>query len=104
MTFCEAIIVNKHLSSASRVFKNLKSYPNGEIHGLAWNGIALAELWRTSKIDGYIADYQFRMIGDEGKAILYVVVILSTGVSEIFSANESTVLMYPLDLSEEKKE
>lgn len=99
------VVVNKNLSSASRIFQNLKSYPNGEIHGLAWNGIALAELWRTSQIDGYIADYQLRKIGDDGKAILYVGVILSTGVSEMFSASESTVLMYPLDLSpKEKKE
>ena len=98
------VVINKNLSTASRVFSNLKSYPNGEIHGLAWNGIALAELWRTSKIDGYIADYQLKKIGDEGKAILYVGVILSTGVDEIFSTHDSTVLMYPLDLSTDKAE
>ncbi len=98
------VIVNKNLSSASRAFTNLKSYPDGEIHGLAWNGIGLTELWRTRKIDGYIADYQLKMIDDEpGKAILYVGVILSTGVDEIFSASESTVLMYPLDFGEDDK-
>ena len=97
------IIVNKNLSSASRVFRNLKSYPNGEIHGMAWNGIALAELWRTSQIDGYIADYQLRKIDDTGKAILYVGVVLSSGIDEMFTKNESTILMYPLDFSKEVK-
>ncbi len=98
------IIANKNLSTASRAFANLKSYPNGEIHGLSWNGIGLAELWRTRKIDGYIADYQLRMLPEPGKAILYVGVILSTGMDEMFSSSESTVLMYPLDFSEKKRD
>ncbi len=96
------IIVNKNLSSASRVFRNLKSYPSGEIHGLAWNGIALSELWHTRQIDGYIADYQLRKIGNSGKAILYVGVVLGNEVDEVLTKNESTVLMYPLDLGAEK--
>jgi len=98
------VLVNKNLSTASRAFANLKSYPDGEIHALAWNGIGLTELWHTRKIDGYIADYQLKFLDNEpGKAVLYVGVILSSAVDEILSSSESTILMYPIDLSQGEK-
>jgi len=92
------IVVNRNLATASRAFKNLKSYPDGELYGLAWNGLSLSELWHTRKIDGYIADYQLTETDDQGHALLYVVVVLSSELDEIFHGNECTVLIYPMDL------
>ncbi len=92
------VIVNKNLSTASRVMKNLKNYPSGEIHGLSWNGIGLTELWRTRKIDGYVSSYQ--MLNDaENKDLvtLYVGLVMNSGWLDVFSAQNSTLLMYPLD-------
>ncbi|OKY76984.1 MAG: hypothetical protein BM485_00235 [Desulfobulbaceae bacterium DB1] len=94
------IIINKNLSTASKVLKNLKNYPTGEMHALAWNGIGLTELWRTRKIDGYVSSYQF--IHDkekEGPATLFVGVVMNSGWSDVFAAKDSTVLIYPLDLA-----
>jgi TolB-like protein len=93
------IVLNKNLSTASRILKNLKNYPSGEIHALAWNGIGLTDLWRTRKIDGYVASYQLDL-DQENKdlATLFVGIITNTGWLDIFSASDSTVLMYPLDL------
>ncbi len=90
------IIVNKNLSTASRIFRNLKSYPNGELHCLTWNGIALSDLWQTKKIDGYIADYQLRRNkeGKDGK--LYIGLVLRSGWGDLISSSESTVLIYDL--------
>ena len=94
------IIVNKNLSTASRVLKNLKNYPSGEIHGLFWNGIGLSELWHTKKLDGYVASYQLvKDKQDNNKAVLYVGLVLQTGWMDVFSAKESTVLIYQLDFS-----
>ncbi|OGQ95278.1 MAG: hypothetical protein A2521_03870 [Deltaproteobacteria bacterium RIFOXYD12_FULL_57_12] len=94
-----SVILNKNLSSASRVFKNMKSYPSGEIHGLAWNGISLEEIWRTRKIDGYIVDYQ--VVPDPAnpaKAELFVGVVLGGELESVLSGGgQSTVLMYSLD-------
>ncbi len=98
------VIVNKNLSTASRVMKNLKNYPSGEIHGLSWNGIGLTELWRTRKIDGYVSSYQ--MVNDaENKdaATLFVGLVMNSGWMDILSAKDSTVLMYPLDFSQQEK-
>jgi len=96
------IVINKNQSTASRVMRNYKSYPSGEIYCLTWNGIALSELWHTMKIDGYVADYQ--LVPDKENpdlAMLYVGVQLGGGVLE---AKRSTVLMYHLDFSNKGKE
>jgi TolB-like protein len=93
------IVINKNLSTASRILKNMKNYPSGEIHALAWNGIGLTDLWRTRKIDGYVASYQLdRYPDNKDAATLFVGIITNTGWLDIFSASDSTVLMYPLDL------
>jgi hypothetical protein len=99
------IIINKNLSTASRILKNLKSYPSGELHGLAWNGIGLSELWRTKKLDGYVASYQLlKDKQDKNKAVLYVGLVMQTGWMDVFSAKESTVLIYQLDFSNQDQQ
>lgn len=97
------VLVNKNLSTSSRLFKNMKNYPSGEIHALTWNGIALTEIWRTRKIDGYIADYLLRPDKKEPTAELLVGLVLRQGDFDIFSSKKSTVLMYNLDFSEAEK-
>lgn len=98
------IIINKNLSTASRMLRNLKNYPSGEIHGLSWNGIGMNELWRTQKIDGYIPSYQLVPDKeDSNKALLYVALIMRTGWLDIFQAQESTLLIYQLDFAKEEQ-
>lgn len=105
------VIVSKNLSTASRILSKFRSYPSGEIHALTWNGIALTELWRTRKIDGYIADYQMGPLhklpvkekNDKKTSIstadLYVGLVLRSGGINILKNSESTVLTFPLRLS-----
>ena len=95
------VVVNKNLSSASRIFEKWKSYPSGEIHALTWNGLGLTELWRTRKIDGYISDYVFRTDAEKKKAELLVGVILGSGAMDIVSEQRSTILAYPVDMVSE---
>lgn len=106
------VILNKNLSTSSRLLKKMKSYPSGEIHGLIWNGIGLAELWRTRKIDGYVSDYQLRLrdvsegeksSSDGSDAILYVGVVLRSGWMDAVTSEESTMIMYQLDFESEKE-
>lgn len=102
------VIVNKNLSSASRILSRVRSYPNGEIHALAWNGISLTELWRTRKIDGYIADYLLGAVKTEpakdGKgqtisAELNVGVVLNNSGFDLLNNASSAVLTFPLQLT-----
>lgn len=102
------VIVNKNLSSASRILSKVRSYPNGEIHALTWNGISLTELWRTRKIDGYIADYQMGAVqtvpSQDGKAQsinaeLNVGVVLNSSGFDLLNNASSAVLTFPLQLT-----
>lgn len=95
------VIINKNLSSASRLFKNFKAYPSGEIHALSWTGIGLSELWRTQKINGYVASYDFRKEPDSPNAKLYVGLVINSGWMDVLSAKDSTVLIYPLKIQEQ---
>ncbi len=61
------IIIVKNLSSIGRVLKHLKLFTSSEIYNLEWDGMGMAENWRTKKINGYIADYCFKDIDNDGK-------------------------------------
>ena len=98
------VIINKNLSTSSRLFRNMKNYPSGEIHALTWNGIALTELWRTRKIDGYIVDYLLRPNAEKTAAELLVGIILSGSPLDFLSEQTATVLMYQLDLTKNTEE
>jgi len=99
------VIVNKNLSTASRHVENYKKFNTSEIYALGWNGIALGELWKTKKIDGYIPDFQFLPVpGTENRAKLFVGLVLSTGWTSSFTGGESTLLMYDVELAGEKKQ
>ena len=98
------IIINKNLSTSSRLFENMKNYPSGEIHALSWNGLALSELWRTRKIDGYIVDYLLRPNADKKGAELLVGLTLNTGSLDMFAEQTSTMLIYQLDFSKKQEQ
>lgn len=98
------IIVNRNISTASRVIENFRRYKTGEIHGLTWNGIGLTEIWQTRKIDGYIPDFQFSpMVDNDNTAQMHVGLVLSSsGWNSAFIDGDSTVLMYNVELAGEK--
>jgi len=98
------LVVNKNLSTSSRLFENLKNYPSGEIHALTWDGLGLTELWRTRKIDGYISDFIFRQGGSPKEAELLVGVIIRGGASDILSNKTAAILTFPLDLSKKDQD
>ncbi len=98
------IIINKNLSTSSRLFENMKNYPSGEIHALSWNGIALSELWRTRKIDGYIVDYLLRPNADKKGAELLVGLILGSSSLDLFAEQTSTMLIYYLDFTKKTEQ
>ncbi len=101
------VIINKNLSSASRILARTRSYPNGEIHALTWNGISLTDLWQTRKIDGYISDYQMGPVQvvptkdgkpQQIKTELNVGVVLNSSGFDLFKS-DSAVLTFPLHLT-----
>jgi TolB-like protein len=90
------IIIVKNLSSVGRIFKNFKLFTSGEIYDLEWNGLGMAEKWRTKKIDGYVADYCLKDIDNDGKPEIVLALNLNVAISK----GRSVIVIYKLDASQ----
>ena len=75
------IYLVKNISSSGRVLQNIKLFTSAEIYNLTWDGLGMLENWRTKKINGYVADYQFKDIDNDGENEIVLALVLSTGVS-----------------------
>jgi TolB-like protein len=91
------IIMVKNLSSVGRVFKRLKLFTSSEIYSLEWDGLGMAENWRTKKINGYVADYCIKDIDNDGKPEIVLALVLSVGAS---IRDKSVIAVYRLDTAE----
>jgi TolB-like protein len=75
------LIIVKNLSSSGRYFDNVKSFSSAEIYDLEWDGMGFVENWRTRKINGYVCDYQFKDIDNDGQKEVVLALVLSVGGS-----------------------
>lgn len=87
------IIIVKNFSSAGRVFKNIKLYTSSEVYNLEWDGLGLAENWKTRKINGYVSDYQFKDIDNDGQNEVVLALVLSVGASV---SDKSVIVAYKM--------
>lgn len=71
------LIIVKNLSSSGRMFQNVKSFSSAEIYDLEWDGVGFVENWRTRKINGYVCDYQFKDIDNDGQKEVVLALVLS---------------------------
>lgn len=88
------LIIVKNLSATGRLLKNLKMFTSSEIYNLEWDGLGMSENWRTKKINGYVADYIFKDIDNDGKPELVLALVLSVGTSV---REKSVIVVYKLD-------
>lgn len=89
------MIIVKNLSSVGRIFKNLKLFTSSEIYNLEWDGLGMAENWRTKKINGYVADYCFKDIDNDGKPEIVLALVQSVGGS---LSERSVIVVYELEM------
>jgi TolB-like protein len=89
------VIVIKNLSAMGRVLKNMPLFTSSEVYNLEWDGIGLAEVWRTKKISGYVADYQIRDIDNDGQDEIVMAMVLSVGPS---IKTNSCIVAYKLNI------
>jgi hypothetical protein len=53
------VVVSTNEVGISKYLTNTRWYDGGSVACLGWYGQGLSELWRTSQISGYVADYYF---------------------------------------------
>jgi TolB-like protein len=73
------IIIVKNISSTGRIFDRVKLFNAAEIYNLEWDNMGMVENWRTKKISGYVADYQFKDIDNDGENEVVLALVLSGG-------------------------
>ena len=94
------VIVNKN--DLSGIFQRTKSYSKGEIYDLVWEEGGLITNWKSREIKGYIADYQIKAVGREGREELVLAVVVpeegSSGISGLLSEKKyrSSILFFKL--------
>ncbi len=89
------MIIVKNLSSVGRIFKNLKLFTSSEIYNLEWDGLGMAENWRTKKINGYVADYCFKDVDNDGKPEIVLALVQSVGAT---LSERSVLVVYELEM------
>jgi hypothetical protein len=87
------IIIVKNLSTSGRVFKNLRLFSSSEVYNLEWDGLGLAENWKTRKINGYVADYQFKDIDNDGQNEVVLALVQSVGAAV---SDKSVLVVYKM--------
>lgn len=91
------IIIVKNISASGRVLSRLKLFTSCEIYDLEWDGLGMAENWRTKKINGYVADYAIKDIDNDGKPEIVLSLVLSVGAS---AKDRSVIVVYKLDTAQ----
>jgi len=84
------IIIVKNLAPGGRMFKNVRLFTRSEIYNLEWDGLGLVQNWKTKTIQGYVADYQFKDIDNDGEN--EVVLAIRT------SMKRSVIVAYDLNI------
>lgn len=104
------VVVSTNDVGVSKYLENIRSYDGGSVACLAWRGGGLMELWRTNRIDGYVADYAFDNDGEamEGKENvvmnrLYVAQIPDSSIWKMIipGSDNSRILAYEMTIRKE---
>lgn len=87
------IILVKNISTSARTFQRIKLFTSAEVYNLEWDGMGMVENWRTRKISGYVADYQFKDIDNDGENEVVLALVLSTSIT---TKGRSVIVSYSL--------
>jgi TolB-like protein len=100
------VILNANTATWTSLVRSIQVFQSGTMLGLKWNGVGLQELWRTRKVDGYVVDYDARshhLPLKDGVEQLYVGVVTQGSFGDLLTADESMLLVYPLQFRAPEK-
>ena len=91
------VIVAQNNPGITKFLKETKFYKNGCIIGLSWSGFGLHEVWRTKKLDAYIADFCFGDIDNDGSDELIIGLVKKAFFGKILGSNTSRIAFYKIE-------
>jgi TolB-like protein len=88
------IIVNKNASSTFRLTERYKYFSRGQMVSLSWKSLGLAENWTTRSIPGYVSDYTYKDLDNDGHRDLVVATVRLDPAG--FKEGHSTIISFAL--------
>ncbi len=91
------VIINKN-NVATKLSEKARTFTDGAVYSLVWNGKTFAINWKTRPIDGYISDYQVKDVDSDGEEELVVTIVDAPG-SGMFTGEgniRSNILFFKL--------
>lgn len=92
------VLVSKNISLAAQFFETFRTFSQGEIHSLFWDGVGMNLLWKTRRIKGTITGYALADIDNDGQKELVVCINTWPGATGM-SARRTVIISYKLDTS-----
>ncbi len=92
------VLVSKNISMAAQFFETFRTFSQGEIHALYWDGVGMNLLWKTRRIKGTVTGYALADIDNDGHKELVVCLNTWPGAVGVY-ARRTIVLAYKLDTS-----
>ena len=90
------LIAPKPITTAGKLFSNYRTYPQGEVHAMLWDGMGLNLLWKTRRIKGTICDINLADVNNDGQIDLVVTVNAYGNVADSLRTR-SAMYLYPLN-------
>ena len=91
------LLVNKDVSVAMTIFYRFRSFIQGELHALFWDGTGLNLAWKTRRIKGTLVDYDIVDINHDGKPELVVLLNTYPGALQL-EYRKTVVIAYDLNI------
>ncbi len=91
------ILVVRNGAPGGRLLKKVKVFTSSEIFDLEWDGLGMVENWRTKKINGAVADIQFKDVDNDGDAEIVIALIMSSGK---MMGERSVIVAYKMTVSQ----
>ena len=99
----DEIIVGNNKRTTPKWFSNMREYDGGSVVCLSWQETAMAELWRTNTVTGYLADYMYDLPsdGETGKGLntLYIAQVPDKQMLGFAFSGDSKMLKYEMNVS-----
>jgi TolB-like protein len=89
----DELVAIQNKFTAGEHIERVRLYDQGHVTGLAWDGMALAQAWRTQDIPGYVADFQLEDVDNDGQD---EVVTVSVNAHFLKKDAKSLLMVYEL--------
>jgi hypothetical protein len=96
------VVVVRNSERLGETMERLRAYYQGIIYSLYWNGLSMAENWRTPRISGYLTDYALADVGNVGRPAL-IMSVNQNMLDGFFDQGTGYVVAFTIKPQEKKK-